>query len=171
MQLDDRYILSLVAMVLCYLALHWFRWWRRLRRLEAYTIGVGTLFAAIAIWMGLTRQFLLLCAYPVAAGLSVGFSYLADLVAHWRARAESGIAASRAANSAASREVRTLEDASFTLSGALSDLDIVAMRIAQRARTQAECADLEAIVSVKVRLEDTRGFLQHLHPDRLPSTR
>jgi len=168
MQLNDRFWLSLAIMSLAYLVLHWLAWWRRLRRLEAYTIGVATLFAGIAIWMGLTREYLLLCAFPAAAGLSVALSYLFDRVSNWRARAETGLAPPRTANSVASREVRTLEDALFTVGGVLSELDIIAMRIAQRARTQADCADLEGIARVKVRLEDARAFLQGLHPDRLP---
>ncbi|HUT20238.1 MAG TPA: hypothetical protein VM366_13870 [Anaerolineae bacterium] len=169
MELNDRFWLSLGIMALAYLTQHFFAWWRRLKRLEAYTIGVATLFGGIAIWTGLTREYLLLCAFPAVAGLSVGASWLYDRVANWRVLAETDAPGQRAPNSRASREVRTLEDALFTLSDVLGELDIAAMRMAQRARTEAECANLEAIARVKVKIEDARAYLQHLHPERLPN--
>ena len=170
MEIGDRYWLSLAIMGLAYVALHWFAWWRRLKRLEAYTIGVATMFAGIAIWLGLDRCFLLLAAYPIVAGCAVGLCYAIDLVNTWRAGARTALATPRLSNSAASREVRTLEDALFTLPGLIDELDVVAMRLGQRARTDVQCADLEAIARVKVRLEQVRCVLLDFHPDRLSST-
>jgi hypothetical protein len=76
--------------------------------------------------------------------------------------------AQRAPNSPASREVRTLADALFTLGSVRLDLAIIALRIGQRAVTEAESADLQAIARVMRDLENARGYLQRLHPNRLP---
>ena len=56
----------------------------------------------------------------------------------------------------------------FTLVSVRFDLAIVALRLTQRAYTDAERADLEAIRRVLADIEDARGYLQDLHPDHLP---
>ena len=61
-----------------------------------------------------------------------------------------------------------MEDALFTLASVRVDLAIVALRIGQRARTDAERADLQAVGRALADLEEARGYLRCLHPDGLP---
>ena len=73
----------------------------------------------------------------------------------------------RTANCAASREIRTLEDALALRHQARERLKHAATRMLHTARTREDAENIEALIETIAELDEMGTILQQFHPDRL----
>ena len=57
---------------------HWFPWPRKLKRLEAYTIGTATVWLGVGMALQWSPLFWRLAVIPVAGGIGVAIGYAVD---------------------------------------------------------------------------------------------
>jgi hypothetical protein len=74
---------------------HWFPWWRKLRRLEAYTLGTAAVLAGQGVYLGFNRAWRKLALIAGLGGLVVFGAYLYDWCANQRARRTAGVVSFR----------------------------------------------------------------------------
>jgi len=78
---------SLSTTVLLLLVGHWFPWFKKLSRVQAYVYGVASILVGQAIWFGpLSAIFLQVAAFCVAGGGAVVAAYGYDALANRWAR-------------------------------------------------------------------------------------
>ena len=76
--MDRSYIGGLVITGLLLVGGHFFPWPRRLGRLQAYTYGIGAMYAGLLFWLGWGPEFCRLLAFALVAGLVTLASYHYD---------------------------------------------------------------------------------------------
>ena len=78
MDLDRAYFGGLAITILLLVAGHFFRWPRKLRRLEAYVYGTTAIYIGLLWWLGWGSLFVQMLSFPVAGGLITLLSYHYD---------------------------------------------------------------------------------------------
>jgi hypothetical protein len=66
---------------------HWFPWWKRLTRKQAYVIGSLAILLGQGFYLGFNKVWRRLAAFVLLAGIVVQGAYLYDELANARARA------------------------------------------------------------------------------------
>jgi hypothetical protein len=86
--LTERFFFGLAFTALLLLVGHWFPWFRRLSRIQAYAYGVGSLLIGEAIWLVPSNWplWLGLILFAGVAGAAVCLAYLIDWVQNMLAR-------------------------------------------------------------------------------------
>jgi hypothetical protein len=74
------YYVGIGGVVLLLMLQHWLPWPRRLRRLEAYTIGTATVWIGVGVALEFAPLFWQLLVIPVAGGIGVAIGYAYDVV-------------------------------------------------------------------------------------------
>ena len=70
---------------------HWFPWWRKLHRIEAYILGVGAILIGQGVWLlkeGRQAEWLELVTFCAVSGAAVGLSYGVDWLLNLRLKAQ-----------------------------------------------------------------------------------
>lgn len=83
--------LGVAVTVLLLVATHWAPWPRKLHRVEAYVIGIASMLAGQAIWLGSLNQWdtwFGLVGWAAASGLAVIFAYTVDWLLRLRIAAK-----------------------------------------------------------------------------------
>jgi hypothetical protein len=80
--------LALTAALLA--ALHWFPWFRKLHRLEAYSLGTASIVAGQGVYLGFDARWRKLTAFSIIGGLVVYWAWLYDGIANQHARQLAG---------------------------------------------------------------------------------
>ena len=78
----DTWYIGMAVTGLGMAVLHWFPWPRKLRRLEAYALGTGSVLLGQFLWLGWCDTFLLLAAFPLAAGIVTALGWWYDRYAN-----------------------------------------------------------------------------------------
>jgi hypothetical protein len=81
-----RYIAGLTVTGSLLAAEHWFPWWRKLHRLEAYTLGVLAILLGQGIWLKFDQRWRRSAAFAAIAGAVVYAAWGYDTIANARAR-------------------------------------------------------------------------------------
>jgi len=82
-----RYTFGLVVTGALLAIGHWFPYPRRLRSLETYVYGTGSILIGLLVWLGFTDAWVAIAVFAVVGGLATGATHLYDQVMNWRQRA------------------------------------------------------------------------------------